>query len=99
MSSQNRYEIKVQISPIYLEKIGKFIQDCYLFHTGKLRPCIVIGPANDQDFCLVVAKMGGLKHNKNNYNFFGGVLNRTAEKAEIKHRNSSFDPSVLEVYS
>eukprot|EP00747_Dinoflagellata_sp_TGD_P132983 gnl/TRDRNA2_/TRDRNA2_175144_c0_seq1.p1 gnl/TRDRNA2_/TRDRNA2_175144_c0~~gnl/TRDRNA2_/TRDRNA2_175144_c0_seq1.p1 ORF type:complete len:352 (+),score=-15.94 gnl/TRDRNA2_/TRDRNA2_175144_c0_seq1:929-1984(+) len=99
MSLFNKHEDELKVNHNYLERIGRFIQDCYLFHTGKLRTCIIIGPPNEQELCLVVAKTHRSELIKIKQNLFGLVLNRAAEKAKINYRNPSFDSSVLEIHS
>merc|ERR1712118_311215 len=94
MSMQTGHEGINQTSSTHLERIGKFIQDCYLFHTGKLRPCVIVGPPNNQDYCLVVAKTTRSIRKKNKCNSFSLALRRAAEKARSKHRNPSFNSSV-----
>merc|ERR1711904_5879 len=93
MSLSNKHGDELKINYMYLERIGKFIQDCYLFHTGKLRPCVIVGPPNNQDYCLVVAKTTRSIRKKNKCNSFSLALRRAAEKARSKHRNPSFNSS------
>jgi len=80
-----------------LYQIGKFLQDHLMNKTGKLCPCIVIGPPNMEDYCKLIALYNQTFLDGTCRNFFSIMLSKAAEMAKINFRQSSFDRTVVKV--
>lgn len=94
-SENNEHFLKTRTGILY--KLGRFLQDYIVSKTGKLFPCIVVGPPNAEEYCKLVAVYSQISFDGTCRNFFSLMLSKAAETAKINFRQSSFDRTVIKV--